>query len=959
MGRKLKAKIHVRDNIVDFLKRTAKFLASSQAADENQIRFRLEKLEAKWDEFEEAQADIEETDDHEENMEAHREVRENFEEMYFEALIDSSPDLSGIQKFHYLRASLRGDALKLVDSYPMSEANYDVAWNGLVARFSNGYLLKKRHLNAMFEFPKIRKESAIGIHDVIDCFERNTKILDQLGERTSSWGAMLTHLMVSKLDDVTQKRWEEHASDEAELSFAVLLEFLKKQTRVLDAVLVDQKVSTAQGQPTMGGIRSRPPKISVNSATERKVQNCVSCGEQHSIVQCPSFNQLPVDKRLQLSNSKRLCSNCLGRNHLARDCPSKYRCRTCGKKHHSLLHPGFPGSGSTSTFDSEASTAQGVHIAGTTTSDDASGSGGTVTSSLASITTNMAVEHPGKHVFLLTVLLKIKDNWGRTHLARGLLDSGSQANLMSERLCQLLKLPRRAKRVEITGIGQTRRNTAHEVSASISSRILDFSLSMDFLVLGEVTADQPSSSLPLAKWVLPTGMQLADPEFHVSGPIDLVLGSQFYCDFHLLDGGRVQVRRLDSTLPIFVNTVFGWVAAGESERSSTRVSCHLATAEPLDKAIEKFWTIEEMTDKPLRSQEEEDCEQHFQATITRDCTGRYVARYPKKIGFHEKIGDSISTALRRFSQLKRRLNRDANLHRQYSDFLQEYLDMDHMRLVGTVKDVKDEGRTVFYLPHHPVFKESSSTTKVRVVFDGSAKTTTGCSLNDALLTGPVIQDDLIDLMIRFRKHSIALVADVAKMYRQVRIHPDDTPLQRILWRFNQDEPIQIFELQTVTYGLSPSSFIATRALKQLANDVGSKYEHAATAVTEDFYMDDFLSGEDSVAKAKILRDEVQSLMAEGGFELRKWSSNSPEALCDLPPDALEGQPTISKKAMIFVTIYVDDLLIFTNNPDLKKKLKEVLNSRFQMKDFGAAKLCLGLRVTRDRKGGTLHLDQQF
>ncbi|XP_062701167.1 uncharacterized protein LOC134285118 [Aedes albopictus] len=956
MGKKLKAKIHVRDNIVDFLKRTAKFLAGSQAADENQIRFRLEKLEAKWDEFEEAQADIEETDDHEENMEAHREVRENFEEMYFEvraglvgklphntqthstqgpslsvsqsestnvhayvrlpqinlpefdgsfdkwlpfhdtfkALIDSSPDLSGIQKFHYLRASLRGDALKLVDSYPMSEANYDVAWNGLVARFSNGYLLKKRHLNAMFEFPKIRKESAIGIHDVIDCFERNTKILDQLGERTSSWGAMLTHLMVSKLDDVTQKRWEEHASDEAEPSFAVLLEFLKKQTRVLDAVLVDQKVSTAQGQPTLGGIKSRPPKISVNSATERKVQNCVSCGEQHSIVQCPSFNQLPVDKRLQLSNSKRLCSNCLGWNHLARDCPSKYRCRTCGKKHHSLLHPGFPGSGSTSTFDSEASTVQGVHIAGTTTSDDISGSGGTVTSSLASIATNMAIEHPGKHIFLLTVLLKIKDNWGRTHLARGLLDSGSQANLMSERLCQLLKLPRRAKRVEISGIGQTRRNTAHEVSASISSRILDFSLSMDFLVLGEVTADQPSSSLPLAKWVLPTGMQLADPEFHVSGPIDLVLGSQFYYDFHLLDGGRIQVRRLDSTLPIFVNTVFGWVAAGESERSSTgaTVSCHLATAEPLDKAIEKFWTIEEMMDKPLRSQEEEDCEQHFQATITRDCTGRYVARYPKKIGFHEKIGDSISTALRRFSQLERRLNRDANLHRQYSDFLQEYLDLDHMRLVGTVKDVQDDERTVCYLPHHPVFKESSSTTKVRVVFDGSAKTTTGCSLNEALLTGPVIQDDLIDLMIRFRKHSIALVADVAKMYRQVRIHPDDTPLQRILWRFNQDEPIQIFELQTVTYGLSPSSFIATRALKQLANDVGSKYDHAATAVTEDFYMDDFLSGEDSVAKAKILRDEVQSLMAEGGFELRKWSSNSPEALCDLPPDALEGQPTV-------------------------------------------------------------------
>ncbi|XP_062541543.1 uncharacterized protein LOC134209562 [Armigeres subalbatus] len=417
---------------------------------------------------------------------------------------------------------------------------------------------------------------------------------------------------------------------------------------------------------------------------------------------------------------------------------------------------------------------------------------------------------------------------------------------------------------------------------------------MDFLVLGQVTADQPSSSLPLANWAPPSGMQLADPEFNVSGPIDLVLGSQYFYDFHILDGGRIQIRKLDSALPAFVNTVFGWVAAGESEwpENKTVVNCHLATTETLDSTMQKFWAIEEMMEKPIRSQEEEDCEQHFQATIDRDSTGRYIAQYPKKIGFHEKIGDSRNTALRRFDQLERRLGKDPNLHRQYSDFLQEYLDMGHMKLIGTLQDIKDEGRTVCYLPHHPVFKETSSTTKVRVVFDGSAKTSTGSSLNDSLLTGPVIQDDLLDLMIRFRKHTVALVADVAKMYRQVRIHPDDTPLQRILWRSAPTSPIQIFELQTVTYGLSPSSFIATRVLKQLASDVGSKYDHAGTVVSNDFYMDDFLSGADTVEEAKRLRNDVQSLMAEGGFELRKWSSNSSDVLSGLPPDALEDQSTL-------------------------------------------------------------------
>ncbi|XP_062537678.1 uncharacterized protein LOC134206004 [Armigeres subalbatus] len=108
----------------------------------------------------------------------------------------------------------------------------------------------------------------------------------------------------------------------------------------------------------------------------------------------------------------------------------------------------------------------------------------------------------------------------------------------------------------------------------------------------------------------------------------------------------------------------------------------------------------------------------------------------------------------------------------------EYIELGHMKYIGLADDSRlDEGKTVYYLPHHPVFTETSSATKTRVVFDGSAKTSTNYSLNEALLTGPTIQDELLELMIRFRKHAIALVADDAKMYRQIRIHDDDKPFQ--------------------------------------------------------------------------------------------------------------------------------------------------------------------------------------
>ena len=86
---------------------------------------------------------------------------------------------------------------------------------------------------------------------------------------------------------------------------------------------------------------------------------------------------------------------------------------------------------------------------------------------------------------------------------------------------------------------------------------------------------------------------------------------------------------------------------------------------------------------------------------------------------------------------------------------------------------------IYYLPHHTVFKQSSLTTKLRVVFDGSSKTTNGLSLNDILLVGPNVQQDLFSILLRFRIHKYVLIADIEKMYRQIRVAEGDCHYQRI------------------------------------------------------------------------------------------------------------------------------------------------------------------------------------
>ncbi|XP_065090365.1 uncharacterized protein LOC135711421 [Ochlerotatus camptorhynchus] len=205
-------------------------------------------------------------------------------------------------------------------------------------------------------------------------------------------------------------------------------------------------------------------------------------------------------------------------------------------------------------------------------------------------------------------------------------------------------------------------------------------------------------------------------------------------------------------------------------------------------------------------------------------------------------------------------------------------------------DPVDESQPHCYLPHHPVFKESSTTTKVRVVFDASCKTSSGFSVNDLQLVEPIVQEDLLSIHIRFRIHQIAFMADVEKMYRQILLHHLFRRYQLILWCPSPDLPIATYELQTVTYRFASSPFLETRTILQIVQDAAEMYPAAAAVAQKDFYVDDFLSGADDVESAIHLRQEMSTMLSAAGFPLKKWASNSPEVLADIPEDDLAFAP---------------------------------------------------------------------
>ncbi|XP_050059728.1 uncharacterized protein LOC126551013 [Aphis gossypii] len=188
----------------------------------------------------------------------------------------------------------------------------------------------------------------------------------------------------------------------------------------------------------------------------------------------------------------------------------------------------------------------------------------------------------------------------------------------------------------------------------------------------------------------------------------------------------------------------------------------------------------------------------------------------------------------------------------------------------------------YFLPQHAVINTNSTTTKLSVVFDGSCKTDIGLSLNDVLLKGPTIQEELITILARFRKHKFALSADVSKMFRQIWVDPQHRNYQKIIWREDPSEPLRTYKLNTVTYDTVPASFLATGCLFKLAEEEYHIFPDACDAIKSDFYMDDYLGGSDTKDNALKLRNSLMEVMLRGGFPLRKWMSNSTELLNDMP-----------------------------------------------------------------------------
>lgn len=771
----------------------------------------------------------------------------------FKALVHSNNNLSEIQKYYYLKSSLEAEASEVIQNMEVSADNYVVAWNLLEERFENKKLIIHNHVKSIFDFPQLYKESHIELRKLFDNVTRHLRSLKTIGEPTEFWDTLLIHIIINKFDSTTRRDWESYDKiGENQIStMKDLNKFLKNKCELLEKL----QINRIESNIGVSHIKSKFNKLSSHVITNEK--ECFFCKEPHYIYYCEKLLKLSIIDRIKKIKLLKLCSNCLRPFHTSQQCRSR-GCRVCGRKHNSLLH-----------LDQQSASVSKV------LEENNRGNNRSINSLLtAGHTTDKILAN---QVLLSTAIVYCNDPTGNLHEVRCLLDNGSQSNFITEKMCKQLGLQLIKVDYAVKGVGKVLSTIKNKVQVKISSAVNKYTADISCLVIANITDDLPLMSFCIDYADIPN-VKLADPCFNKKSSIDILLGSNIF--WNLLCVGQIH---LGNNKPILQKTLLGWIVAGNMNtyvNTFQSVNClstkgsKITTEGLSDNALVKFWHLEECSNSSrIMSSDERYCEDHFRNTYQKDSTGRFVVSIPFKKNV-TLLGESRQKALDRFKSTEKRLSKNTNLKKEYYEVMAEYINMGHM---SKIDDEKDDGRS-YYLAHHAVIKATRLTTKVRVVFDASMKTDSGLSLNDVQYTGPSLQDDIFSILLRFRKYRYVMTGDISKMYRMILINKEQRRYQRIFWRSNSDKDIECYQLNTVTFGTASAPYLAVRCLLQLAYENKEHFKLASEVIERDFYMDDLLTGSDTVQQLLQIQKEVTCILASAGFNLRKWLTNKPELL---------------------------------------------------------------------------------
>ena len=735
--------------------------------------------------------------------------------------------ISSVEKFQYLKSCLKGDAQTILDGLPLSDANYSAALRLLQDRFGSKRRLLLEHIRALINFspPKYQNHSSMRIF--VDQVNKHTRGLESLDMVQDNYGILFGEILLAKMPK--EIKHEFVRLDEETAGLKELLTIIEREAKMQELLIQTTDTSLTNGTSP----RHTPYKGSRSFQAQSTVANCYLCGSKdHFIYKCTKFLQMEPKERHSIAKEKRLCFNCLGK-HLSKDCQSKSGCKVCHRKHNTMLH-----------FSSDEDKF-----------------------SIEKVSVNYSSCNDKQFSVLPVLSVPIKTENGTKSIG-ALLDSGSDRSFLSSKVLQHICYTHiESQNLSIQSFGS---NNTRDQGELIQIKVVT---NDNVLMPIEVFASDKFKTIPgnKGRLTLPNAEELGVTFCDQPICVDMIIGSDNFYKF--VTG---QQKQVDKNLRL-IETSIGWTPHGMAaeQRKGRDVNVFYTSCVTVDNALDlrRFWDNEVAG---LVVEEDGTSEDLLRNKFKSDIDyvdGRYSVRLPWKNN-QSLVSDYKKMA---FSRLQHTIRRLIKLNK-ISEYNEIILDYARQNIIEKCDPLPNN--PCRYIPHHPVLKETAVSTKLRIVFDASAKDCGDNSINDCLQEGPNLFPEIIGVLLRFRLFKYAFVTDIEKAFLQIGVNEKDRDFMRFLWMdgdISSNEwpsgKVIAYRFCRVPFGFRSSPYLLNETIKHHLEQFQDTYPRTVEILQSNVYVDDVIVSVESAHVIEAVMRESSIIFSKMAMKLHKWNSN--------------------------------------------------------------------------------------
>jgi hypothetical protein len=882
-------------------------------------------------------------------------------------------------------------------------------WTRLEERFGCPEMMEAALKSKLETFPPISAKDVHRLYDLSD-------IIDEINaaKEDGRYSCLLSYFdsstgvipIVKKLPYNLQERWTSVAAKymkDHSVSFppfTVFADFIREQSRTKNnpsfAYLTESKSGNQQHSKPVRErnlhVSSRKTELS-QSSEEKADRKCPLHNSFHSLNKCKSFAQKSLDERQKFLKDNNICFRCCGsRLHKQRDCTTPIKCDVCeSTSHPTALHCYAPKNQLEQRHDGgerhDSRDTQNVRVA----------------------CTEICGKNFGGKSCAKTLLVRVFPKGQPQHakLMYAIIDDQSNRSLVSPEFFKLFDVRSDCISYMLSSCGGTVQTSGRKAEGfMVESYDHSFEMNLPTLIecsqVPDIRDEIPTSEIALHYSHLHDIARFIPP-LHHDADIILLLGRDIIEAHHVLDqrigvGNQPYGQKLRLGWTIIGETCLGKTHApavintckthllgsgrvslfppctnefkicGDSNEHSGRLSNGAATTHLNNEDFGKnVFQRTKDDEKPGMSVDDREFLQIMHGNLQKDSNGNWIAPLP----FRQprlKLPNNRPLALRRAKALDINLQKNPTKKEHFLKFMDGILEHGHAEIAPPLSEEEE----CWFLPIFGIYHPKKPD-QLRAVFDSSARYG-GLSLNDTLLTGPDLTNNLLGVLLRFRREPVAIMGDIQQMFYCFKVQEDHRNFLRFFWyeENNPNKEMIEYRMTVHVFGNSPSPSIATYGLRKTAEVAEPEFGKDVTEFVEkNFYVDDGLLSLPTVPQAiDLMKRTQQALQVHGNLRLHKIASNHEDVLSAFPTDDLAkdmkelefGKDSLPNQRSLGLNWNLEaDIFFFQvatgDKPYTKRGVLSTVNSIFDPMGFLAPVVLEGKGLLRQLVCSTVDWDE--